>query len=574
MIGRSNRRFRYAARLRLATGLVLFGYLLTHFINHALGIHSLEMADRGREVFMAIWRSPPGTVALYGSLTVHPALALWSLYHRRSLRMPSWEAAQLLLGLAIPPLLIGHIIGTRIAYEVATVDASYAFVLYNIWIKNPSAGVQQGIVFAVAWFHGCMGLHFWLRLRSWYPFWLPVLYTVALVVPVLGMLGYVQAGREVVRLAMDPVWLERLMLASLPPGPATAALLGNIKDNILTGYAAALGAVLLARLVRARLMRRRAVVISYPGDRQIAVSPGTSILEASRLAGVPHASVCGGRGRCSTCRTRIAAGLETLPPPNAQEQTVLARIAAPPNVRLACQTWPVAAISVAPLLSPVDGLRDARRQPSFVQGHERQVAVLFADIRAFTHMAERTLPYDVVFLLNRYFAAMGQAIESVDGRIDKFIGDGLMAVFGLTRPPADACRRALAAARAMSESLEALNRTLASEGIAPLRIGIGIHAGPAIVGEIGYGGATAPTAIGDTVNTASRLEAMTKEHECQLIVSHTVIDYAGIKLPKKTRRTADIRGRAEPLAIHVIGDARDLPVPEATLEPMTAGRSK
>lgn len=559
MSGRADRRYRYAARLRLATGLVLFSYLLTHFINHALGLVSLEMADRGREVFIAVWRSPPGTIALYGALTIHPALALWSLYRRRSLRMPAWEAAQLLLGLAIPPLLIGHIVGTRIAYETAYTDASYAFVLFNIWVRDPSLGMQQGVVFVVAWFHGCMGLHFWLRFRRWYPAWLPFLYTAVLVVPILGLLGYIQAGREVAVLAADAAWLERLMLAALPPGPKAAAVLGDIKQTFLIGYAAALGGVLLARIARDRVIRRRAITIRYPGEREIAVLPGTSILEASRLAGIPHASVCGGRGRCSTCRTRIAAGIESLPPPNEQERAVLERIAAPPNLRLACQTRPVSTVSVSPLLSPVEGLQDARRQPDFVQGHERTVAVLFADIRAFTQMSEQTLPYDVVFLLNRYFAAMGQAIESVDGRIDKFVGDGLMAVFGLKRSPEDACRRALAAARAMAENLDTLNRALEGEGIAPLRIGIGIHAGPAIVGEIGYGRATSATAIGDTVNTASRLEALTKEHGCQLIVSEAVIGYAGIKLPEKARRTTKIRGRTEPLTIHVIGDARDLP---------------
>ncbi len=558
MIPRPDRRYRYAARLRLATGLVLFGYVLTHFINHALGIVSLETADRGREVFMAVWRSPPATLALYGSLAVHLALALWSLYRRRSLRMPGWEAAQLLLGLAIPPLLIGHVIGTRIAHALAFTDASYAFVLFNLWVRDPSLGLQQAIVFALAWFHGCMGLHFWLRFRPWYSAWLPFFYSAALVVPVLGMLGFVQAGREVAELAANPAWLERLMLAALPPGPNTAANLGDIKYGFLTGYAMAIGGVLLARIARDNLMRRRAVVIRYPGDRRIAVPPGTSILEASRLAGVPHASV-GGRGRCSTCRVRVAAGIESLPPANEQERVVLDRIAAPPSVRLACQTRPVMPVSVSPLLLPVDGLRDARRRPSFVQGHERQVAVLFADIRGFTQMTERMLPYDVVFLLNRYFTAMGQAIESVDGRIDKFIGDGLMAVFGIAGTPEDACRRALAAARAMSESLTLLNRSLDADGIGPLRIGIGIDAGPAIVGEIGYGGAMSATAIGDTVNTASRLEALTKEHACQLIVSDTVVDHAGVELSPESRRTATIRGRAEPLAIHVFGDAQALP---------------
>ncbi len=230
-------------------------------------------------------------------------------------------------------------------------------------------------------------------------------------------------------------------------------------------------------------------------------------------------------------------------------------------MRLACQTRPLADTEVTPLLPPNVTPGAARPRPGYLQGQERQVAILFADLRGFTALSEHKLPFDVVFLLNRYFAAMGGAVEAAGGRVDKFIGDGVMALFGVEEGIEAGCRHALDAARGMAEQLAELNDALAGDLEAPLRIGIGIHAGPVIVGEMGYGRATSVTAIGDAVNTASRLEALTKDHGCQLIVSERVARRAGIDLAAFERRQIDVRGRREPLTVHVIPDARDLPTP-------------
>lgn len=134
-----------------------------------------------------------------------------------------------------------------------------------------------------------------------------------------------------------------------------------------------------------------------------------------------------------------------------------------------------------------------------------------------------------------------------------------MALFGFGSRPTEGCRRALAAARGMSEGMRELNRSLANDVAEPLRIGIGIHAGPAIVGEMGHGRATSVTAVGDTVNTASRLETLTKEYGCQLVISDAVARYAQLDVEGFERHEIEIRGRLEPLTIRVIGDAQDLP---------------
>ena len=193
-----------------------------------------------------------------------------------------------------------------------------------------------------------------------------------------------------------------------------------------------------------------------------------------------------------------------------------------------------------PLLPASVTARDALRRPIYAQGGERQIAVLFADIRDFTHITETKLPYDVVFLLNRYCRAMGAAIETAGGRVDKFTGDGVMALFGLETDGPEACRQALTAARRMSAQLVAFNQALAPDLHAPLAMGVGIHFGPAIVGDMGDGRWRSLTAVGDTVNTASRLEALCKVYHCELVVSDDLLACAGAELQHARPQEAEI----------------------------------
>ena len=242
---------------------------------------------------------------------------------------------------------------------------------------------------------------------------------------------------------------------------------------------------------------------------------------------------------------------------------MLDRIGVPPDVRLACQLRPWHDVAVTPLLPPNVGPADGLRAAAAMQGEERTITVLFADIRGFTGLAETKLPYDVVFVLNRYFRSMGEAIEAAGGRVDKFIGDGIMALFGIDTAPRTGAARALAAAKGMAEALRDLNRMLEADLPAPLRIGIGLHVGPAIVGEMGYAPAVSVTAVGDTVNTASRLESMSKEFAAQLVVSADVAAEAGADLSAWRREAVAVPGRREPLTVFIVDDARDLPEPTA-----------
>ena len=545
--------------VRLVCGLLLLVYLVTHFGNHALGLVSLSAMEEGRLGFLALWRNPVGETALLGALLAHWLLGLWLIYQRRTLRMPVWEAVQIILGLAVPILLAYHLIGTRLANAMYGSEDLYARVILTSWVQNPLSGFLQATLLAIAWSHGCVGLHYWLRFRPWYGRVFPALFAFFVLMPVLAFLGIVEAAREVSALARQPYFVPRLMTQTRAPSSAQMATLAQLGDGFVTIAWALLAVTLSARIIRELLSRRRSTIrIYYSDGRQVAVPIGWTVLEASRSAYIPHLSVCGGRGRCSTCRVRVEGDLVLQPPPAPQELAVLQRIGAASNVRLACQLRPRRDVVVTPLLPAIRRVNTRRAPTDALGGRERKIVVLFADIRGFTKIAENKLPYDVVFLLNRYFEAVGSAVAESGGIANQYTGDGVMALFGANTNLETACRQALLASSTMIRKIEELSRELAGELQAPLRIGIGIHAGSAVVGEIGYGGTHYLTAVGDTVNTASRLEALTKEYSCELVVSELVIKHAGLGHANFPRHEITVRNREAPLEIVVVDEVRHL----------------
>jgi len=548
-------------RLRLWSGYVLFFYVVTHLLNHTLGLVSLRVIEAGRQWFAFLWHNPVGETALYGALFGHFFLALWSLYRRRALKLSSWEWTQWILGVLIIPLGATHVVGTGLAHELYGVETGYPWVLASLVVGGWTVIAQQFALPVVVWLHACIGLHFAWRLRPWYRTWLPLLYAIALLVPVGGIAGAAIALRDMAELAQQQGFLANLFARVHVPTQEGIDNLYAISRNLQIGALLLLIGALSARPLRDLWERRAGVVrLDYDQRRSVAQSTGLTILEMSRIAGIPHASVCGGRGRCSTCRVRIGGqDRAKLPEPSAEEQKVLARVGAPANVRLACQLRPPPGhYRVTPLLPASAGPVEAYRRQPQAHGGEHYVAILFADIRGFTAISEGKLPYDVVFLLNRYFRATGQAIEAAGGRLDKFIGDGVMAIFGLNSEPQVACRQALDAARRMAAALDDLNEAMSGDIDQPLRIGIGLHSGPTIVGEMGYARATHLTAIGDTVNIASRLEALTKEFTAELVVSQELLDRAGIDLGAYESHDVEIRGRQGRLTVRAVKKVSEL----------------
>lgn len=549
-------------RIRLTTGLILFAFVTGHLLNHSFGIHSLALMEAGRAWFVLIWRTPVGSIALVGSLIIHLLLAAWALYDRRSLRMSGGEAFQIVFGFSIPLLLALHFVGTRGTHQMFGTEDNYAYVLLAQWKFSANGVYWQTAGLFAAWIHGCIGLYYWLRLRPWFRRAAPALFAGAILLPVTAWLGYYIAGKEVLALAENKEWLVEAFRVIQPPDSKEIATVLDLTFWMRIFVVGLIGVALACRGMRTLIERRRGMFsVVYPNGRIVRCAKGISILEASMLNNIPHTSVCGGRGRCSTCRVRIVEGEDTLPAPSAEEKRVLERVGAPPRVRLACQAIPTADISIIPLLSPNASVKDAHRRSPDLAGQERDITILFADIRSFTQFSEKKLPYDVVFVLNRYFAHMGEAVESSGGHLDKFIGDGVMALFGTKTDVGTGARQALLAAREMSKKLAELNEQLKDELDEPLRIGIGIHSGAAIIGEMGYGTATGLTAIGDSVNTASRLESMTKEFGAQLIFSEHVATHAGADVAMLDQHETQVRGRDETIKVFVVANAAEMTVP-------------
>jgi adenylate cyclase len=543
-------------RLRNISGLVIAGYVTVHFANHALGVFSIEAQQAALDVLLPVWQSLPGTVALYSALLTHAALGLYALWRRRSLRMPRWELAQLALGLAIPLLLIPHVFGTRIAHAVLGTTPSYDSVVRAIF-GNPVALVRQPALVVIVWTHLVIGLHFWLRLRAWYRRALPILYPLAVMVPVLALLGFFGTA---VRLADEPSDAGAAY-GPAPEGrriaadvaPEAKARLGAREELAYEIYGGLLLFVLLGRSARRAIRNRGSTyTIHHASGRVVSAPLGYSVLDALRDAGIPHASVCGGRARCTTCRVRVGRGAKHLPPVEPVEAAALARLGADADVRLACQLRPTKSLHVTPLLPPHVAPADmgAYRMP----GRERAVAVMFVDLRESSRLGEHRMPYDVFFILNRFFAEMAEALHETGGYYSTFNGDGLMALYGTESGIARGCRDALRGAAAIDARLARINAALAADLRQPLRAGIGIHAGDAILGRMGPPATPILSALGDTVNVAARLEAETKRRECRVVVSAACARAAGVDLSGFPQHTVTVRGRAEPVTYYAIAD--------------------
>jgi adenylate cyclase len=196
-------------------------------------------------------------------------------------------------------------------------------------------------------------------------------------------------------------------------------------------------------------------------------------------------------------------------------------------------------------------------QPARI-GQERYLVCMFVDMRGSTMLAEKRLPYDTVFIVNRFLDAVSRAVIASGGKPNQFIGDGELALFGLACDPQTACRQALQAAQLIAENIEELNRALAHDLPQPLRFGIGIHGGEVIVGDIGYRDHMVFTALGDAVNVAARLQDMTKSLACEVIISEEVSTTAGLAGDALPQQDVAIRGRAAPMNVRTITDAKVL----------------
>ena len=349
-------------RIRLGTGVVLFVFLTCHLINLSFGLISLEALDSSRLWVLWFWSTGVGLTVLVGSMVVHLMLGLFALYNRNTLRMSMTDTAQLVLGLLIFPLLFGHLLGTVIGPLITSTRQSYVSILTLFWVLDPMLGLKQVVVTIITWIHGCMGLVIWMRLQSWWPRVAGFIYPLVVAVPLLALLGMVEAGKQVIELNNDPEFTKSA-INTLAPTDSIVDTLYFLLDVGLGTYFAILAAVLLARYYRVR-RGRSGLSVTYADGTRLDATSGLTLLEISRMNNVPHASLCGGRGRCGTCRVRILDGLDILPPASEIERRTLNRIEADPDTRLACQVVARSgAIRIERLLPPYIEPKDLHRAP-------------------------------------------------------------------------------------------------------------------------------------------------------------------------------------------------------------------
>ncbi|WP_065750974.1 adenylate/guanylate cyclase domain-containing protein [Bradyrhizobium paxllaeri] len=546
-------------QVRLATGVILFAYLVSHFLNHALGNISLEALESGVQIHMAFWQFLPVTILFYAACLVHTALGIWALYERRQFRWKAIEPLQLALGLSIPMMIIAHIIGVRLGQTLYEHEKLYPQILFLYWIWAPWRIPMMLAVMTIAWVHGCIGLYLWLRMRAFYKRAAPFLLAAAVLIPTLSMLGFYQSGRMVID-NDSTEWRAETQSERQIGTRAEAQALDRITDYFLFGYFGLIGIALVARGVRAVNERRRGMInLSYGNGRTVRVPKGLSVLEASLRNNVPHASVCGGRARCSTCRIRIIGDCSALPEPSQREAFVLGRVGtSDPSIRLACQLRPPADLSFFQLFLPHTMSADGHDSNPTRIGQERYLVSLFVDMRGSTKLAEKRLPFDTVFIVNRFLGAVSQAVIESGGRPNQFVGDGMLALFGLSTSRQNACRQALKAAAMIAANVDELNKFLEHDLREPIRFGIGINGGEVIVGDIGYRDHMVFTALGDPVNVAARLQDMTKSLVCEAVISDEVRATAGLDADALPQHDVEIRGRNEPMIVRTVMDARSL----------------
>ena len=265
-------------------------------------------------------------------------------------------------------------------------------------------------------------------------------------------------------------------------------------------------------------------VTSLPDKVDIEVSAGETLLEAALRSGVPFAHACGGRAKCSTCRIWVLDGLEACPQRSTDEASMADRLGLADEVRLACQLRPDGDLRVRRLVLDETDLMMTSQLDRVVPtrtGEAKNVTIFFSDIVGFTSLSERLSPYDVMYLLNRYFVQMGDIIEQNGGFIDKFVGDGLMAIFGIDDQP-DAPIRSVNAALQTLAAVDRMKPFFAAMYDAEFDIRIGLHYGEAVIGSLGSVGHERLTAIGDVVNVASRVEAASKDAGTRFLISEAL----------------------------------------------------
>ncbi|EPJ44020.1 MAG: hypothetical protein OFPI_40890 [Osedax symbiont Rs2] len=401
--------------LSIVSGLILFAFITTHLLNLTLGIISIELLESSRPYFFAIWTNFPVELLLVLALLIHPLLGLRSVYFRNTLRMSGQDKVQLISSLLIIPLLIPHLFAIKAGEQILGISPTFTGFLTIMWIDLPLEGLRQVLLVIVVWIHGCIGLFTWLRLKAWWSAVAPYVYPLAVAIPTLALLGFVEAGRDAVTRyeqaqasgqyqyganvqienkyqnlyqkksdmydAKDykyenpyqkksDKYVVKDYSSALSPQQfaASAKSIDEAKWMVLLGYFLLVCAVFVGRFIRLRKYHEK-VQIHYANGLTISSDVGPTLLEIAIQNDVPHANLCHGKGRCGTCRVRIIKSSSSLTPASKLEQAMLDRLGSSPDTRLACQVGP------GPGVVHLHRLLSADVQPDCLHGCAEEEAV-------------------------------------------------------------------------------------------------------------------------------------------------------------------------------------------------------
>ena len=289
-------------------------------------------------------------------------------------------------------------------------------------------------------------------------------------------------------------------------------------------------------------------IYSKTDELAVFAPEGSTIPRATLGERIRYTHVCGGNGRCSTCRVYIPEGLENCLPRNEKEQQIAHKLGFPEHIRLACQTKIRGDITIKrAVIDELDIeiiLKQIGDETGTYFGKEIEIAALFFDIENYTVLAETYPAYDVVHMLNRYYQTMNKIIEDHDGVISDVAGDGILALFGVLRKKPNHTWDAVCAVREMQKALIRFNDYLEKMYGLSFRARAGISFGKAIIGNFDTGQMSKISAIGDIVNLASRVEAANKNLGTSLLLSESAMKQINGKVPRHIVHSTRLKGKS------------------------------
>ncbi len=298
--------------------------------------------------------------------------------------------------------------------------------------------------------------------------------------------------------------------------------------------------------------------VEFLGEKRISIQKDQTILDAALEAGLPHFHACGGNAECSTCRIMVVDGIECLSPVNELEGNLRQTVPFPPKIRLACQTCvEQGAVKVKRIILDGTNLSNPikRKISNFHQklGEKKELVLFFLDIRNFTPFVETFLPFDVIHVIRGCYVIFNEMIKRHKGTIIDTSGDGFYAVFGMESGISDAANNAIDAGKAILKEIRKFNETYLDPYFGTsLEVGIGVHCGQVIVGEVNVGEKSQLSVMGLAVNIAARIQASTKKLNNNFIASEDVMKISGYYAGEEVR-TVKLRGINNTFRVQLIG---------------------